>query len=273
MAGLTPLPPTVTHSTTRLTHREAHSFLSSFLSRAEIDAAYRPDSTLAERGPQALSTGSSPNLTLHHLKRILLGMEGKRVGKQALEQDGEGAFEEGDFAGARRNAKRARGYAGGEDDGDNSWRSKPYTDGSGGFEIEIDAGDEDGPAMVAHHHRHYNSSSPQLQRANGEDDDEDDWQEKETFDLAQSPAGLELTNEERHPGADLEQPGDFAEEQELVAVEDELTGQRVDPRTSGQRPAVNKEERKRLKKLKAQAEKSKREEQRKGKGKGKATGF
>ena len=79
-AGLTPLPTSVHHSTTRLTHKEAHTFLSDFLERAENDAAYRPDSTLTERGPQALSSGSTASLTLSHLKRILQGMEGKKVG-------------------------------------------------------------------------------------------------------------------------------------------------------------------------------------------------
>ena len=79
-AGFVPLPTSVQHSTTRLTHREAHTFLTTFLSRAENDAAYRPDSTLSERGPLALSSASTPNLTLAHLKRIVLGIEGRRVG-------------------------------------------------------------------------------------------------------------------------------------------------------------------------------------------------
>ncbi|ETI26922.1 hypothetical protein G647_10021 [Cladophialophora carrionii CBS 160.54] len=90
-AGLTPLPPYVHHSTTRLTHRQAHTMLASFLDRAENDAAYRPDSTLTERGPQALSSSSTPNLTLSHLKRILKGIEGERVGGgllKALDEDG-----------------------------------------------------------------------------------------------------------------------------------------------------------------------------------------
>ncbi|EXJ65455.1 hypothetical protein A1O7_01796 [Cladophialophora yegresii CBS 114405] len=78
--GLNPLPPHLHHSTTRLTHRQAHTMLASFLDRAENDAAYRPDSTLTERGPQALSSSSTPNLTLTHLKRILKGIEGERVG-------------------------------------------------------------------------------------------------------------------------------------------------------------------------------------------------
>jgi len=248
MAGLTPLPPAVTHHTTRLTHGEAHSFLSIFLSRAEIDAAYRPDSTLAEGGPQALSTGSSPNLTLHHLKRILLGMEGKRMGKPVFEQDEEGAFD-----GERRSAKRARGYGADEDghDGGGAWREQPYPNGSsggGGVDIEIDAGYGDGPAIVAHQHHH--SSSPNPHHANDEAEDEDEWQEKSTFDLAQSSAGLEPTSEDP-------QLGDSAAAEELEGLEDERTGEPVD-----------KQERKRLKKLKAQAEKSKREELRKGQAKG-----
>lgn len=276
MAGLTPLPPTITHTTTRLTHREAHDFLDTFLSRAEIDAAYRPDSTLAERGPQALSTGSSPNLTLHHLKRILLGIEGKRVGKQVLEQEGEGAFDERELG--LRNSKRARGYDGYDDEGEEQdtnggkRRSKPYTTG---LDIEIDAEDGDGPALVAHPNI---SSSPHL-HANHENND--DWQEKETYDLAQSSEGLELTNEDRHPGADLAQPGNEEEEQDFVAIEDERTGELVDPRNqirtnggeasgSGRgKTSVDKDERKRLKKLKAHAEKSQREEERKVKAKAK----
>ncbi|KAK5064428.1 hypothetical protein LTR84_000261 [Exophiala bonariae] len=263
MAGLTPLPPSITHTTTRLTHLEAHTFLNTFLNRAEIDAAYRPDSTLAERGPQALSTGSSPNLTLHHLKRILLGMEGKRVGKQAFEEEAEGQ-ETGAFG--EKATKRTRG----DDEAQGGRRSKPYTTV---LDVEGDAEDSDGPALVVHPE---DSSPPTRGGINGTGDDGDDWQEKDTYDLAQSSAGLELTNEDRHPGADLEQPVDDAEEQDLVAVEDERTGERVDPREFGHRSSagkgksnVDKEERKRLKKLNAKLEKSKREENRKkGKGKG-----
>lgn len=273
MAGLNPLPPTITHTTTRLTHLEAHSFLSTFLSCAEVDAAYRPDSTLAERGPQALSTGSSPNLTLHHLKRILLGIEGKRVGKAVFEQEGEQQAEgdEGYDGFEARTTKRARG-----DDEQGGRRSKPYN--SSAVDVDVDAEDSDGPALVAHPHGHPNNSSSPNLRTNTGNDEDDDWQEKGTYDLAQSTDGLELTNEDRHPGADLEQPVDEAEEQDLVAVEDERTGERVDPRDYGRShagkgkgdAAVDKEERKRLKKLNSKAEKSKREEDRKKKGKGKA---
>jgi len=80
MAGLTPLPPTVLHTSTRLTHSQAHSYLSSFLQEAETNPAYRPDATLTPQGVTASSVGADSSLTLNHLKRILHGIEGKRVG-------------------------------------------------------------------------------------------------------------------------------------------------------------------------------------------------
>ena len=80
MANYQPLPPHIHHHTTRLTHQTAHTHLSTFLSLAENNAAYRPDSTLSERGPISSSSGSSTNLTLHHLSRIQQGLTGQRVG-------------------------------------------------------------------------------------------------------------------------------------------------------------------------------------------------
>src|SRR5271154_430544 len=85
MAGYTPLPPTILHSTNPITHAEAHSLLSAFLERANNDAAYRPDSTLTEHGPQSTSTATKSDLTLHHLNRIKLGLEGKALGVEDLE--------------------------------------------------------------------------------------------------------------------------------------------------------------------------------------------
>lgn len=81
MAGLVPLPPTVTHSSTRLTHSEAHALLSSFLVAAESDPSLRPDSQITPHAIQSQSAGSGGNLTLTHLSRILQGIEGKRVGR------------------------------------------------------------------------------------------------------------------------------------------------------------------------------------------------
>ncbi|KIW71893.1 hypothetical protein PV04_00121 [Phialophora macrospora] len=112
-AGLNPLPPYVHHSTTRLTHLQAHTLLASFLDRAENDAAYRPDSTLTERGPQALSSSSTPNLTLSHLKRILKGIEGERVGgglkvlDETATADGSGELETSEMEQDKRGVKRS----------------------------------------------------------------------------------------------------------------------------------------------------------------------
>lgn len=80
MAGLTPLPQTELHSSTRLTHREAHSLLSSFLDRAQTNPAYRPDAHVTSHGLESTSSGDRSNLTLHHLDRILKGIAGQRLG-------------------------------------------------------------------------------------------------------------------------------------------------------------------------------------------------
>ena len=273
MAGLIPQPPSHIHSTTRLTHLEAHSFLSDFLARADVDAAYRPDSTLSERGPIALSGGggANPNLTLHHLKRILAGMEGKRIsGKlvvEGMEEEGAGQ-EETEIDGitssslpeAKTNGKNnRRSYA----DGDDTERLSPSKQRKiyeSQDPADPDAEDSDGPALV------------------GEGGDSEDWQPKSTYELSQTTQGLELTNEDRHPGADLEQPADASEEEEMVELTIRETGEKVDPRTQYvggdyNAPAINKtkqkentlrkEQRKRLKKQRNKDEKSHREESRK----------
>ena len=80
MAGLIPLPQTVIHNSSRLTHREAHTLLSSFLTEADTNPAYRPDAVLTPHGAQATGIGSGSNLTLVHLDRILKGIAGTRVG-------------------------------------------------------------------------------------------------------------------------------------------------------------------------------------------------
>lgn len=80
MAGLTPLPQTVPHTSTRLTHGEAHHLLSTFLEESQTNPAYRPDAILTQHGVQASSVGEGSNLTLNHLSRILKGIAGQRVG-------------------------------------------------------------------------------------------------------------------------------------------------------------------------------------------------
>lgn len=80
MSGLVPLPQTVLHSSTRLTHSQAHDLLSSFLAEAENNPALRPDSQITPHAIQSQTSGSNGNITLTHLDRILQGIAGKRVG-------------------------------------------------------------------------------------------------------------------------------------------------------------------------------------------------
>ncbi|OAL34429.1 hypothetical protein AYO20_06272 [Fonsecaea nubica] len=188
-AGLTPLPTSVHHSTTRLTHSQAHSFLSEFLDRAENDAAYRPDSTLTDRGPQALSSGSTPNLTLSHLKRILSGMEGKRIGGSlGLEEEAKGKSENtGD--------DEELGGLGESDEG-----QTPRKRGSQKRALDEDEenGDPQAPGSKKQKRKIIYSSNqegvedPQVgaeveaETALDQDRGEDDWQDAETYALAQT---------------------------------------------------------------------------------------
>lgn len=80
MSGLVPLPQTVLHSSTRLTHSQAHDLLSTFLTEAENNPALRPDSQITPHAIQSQTSGSNGNITLTHLDRILQGIAGKRVG-------------------------------------------------------------------------------------------------------------------------------------------------------------------------------------------------
>ncbi|EXJ96203.1 hypothetical protein A1O1_01329 [Capronia coronata CBS 617.96] len=228
MAGLSPLPTHHLHSSTRLSHREAHTFLSTFLERADTDAAYRPDSTLTERGPQAVSTTASSNLTLHHLKRILLGMEGKRVGGDLAGSgvaEGDVVTDDNTATPATATTTNARTKRGLENDAEsqhqNSKKSKRKLYNDDDSAAAAAANDSDGPAVAA--------------GLDGEG-----WQDKDAFALAQTEEDLEATADDRHPGADLDQPADEAEEVEMMRVQVEGAG-------AGNR--IDKEERKRLKKL------------------------
>jgi len=251
-----------THTNTRLTHAQAHTFLSTFLDRADIDAAYRPDSTLTERGPQSVSTGATPNLTLHHLKRILRGIEGKRVGGDELRQQLQLQLQQPEA---------------GEEAGIN------------GHGVSVGFGDEAPAAASGKKHKHRADGALEAGKEAADiDEDQDEWLEKSTFDLQQTDGDdygeADLAAGERHPGAELLQPAGDEEAEELVGVEIQETGEWVDPRAerkqktgrtgktatvastpSRQGKVVDKEERKRLKKLRNQESKVKREEERKSK--------
>ncbi|OAG39105.1 hypothetical protein AYO21_06656 [Fonsecaea monophora] len=222
-AGLTPLPTSVHHSTTRLTHSQAHSFLSEFLDRAENDAAYRPDSTLTERGPQALSSGSTPNLTLSHLKRILSGMEGKRIGGSlGLEEEakgksentgddeelgGLGEAEEGQTPRKRGSQKRAL-----DEDDENE---DPQAPGSKKQKRKIiysinQEGVED-PQVGA---------EVEAEAALDQDQGEDDWQDAETYALAQTELReYDTAKDEPQPELEVENIDNERDSEEPEAVE------------------------------------------------------
>lgn len=155
MAGLVPLPETVVHSSTRLTHLQAHTLLSNFLQEADVNPAYRPDAVLTQHGPQAAGVGSQSNLTLNHLDRILKGIAGKRIG--GIEFDyGEGP------------AKKRRRV-----NGDAAFTSSPPVAATGqnvahaGEEVvEMEEADGISEAAVVGH-------------------ETDDWQDKEQFEHSQ----------------------------------------------------------------------------------------
>ncbi len=236
MAGLTPLPPTVHHSTTRLTHLQAHTLLSNFLTTAENEAAYRPDSTLSERGPISASTSGSGGLTLGNLKRILKGLEGKRVGGAHLKTDLDESV-----AGAGK--KRRRNDTDRDDDDAAAKRRRQDEEY---FEVEIEEGD----AVV---------------RAEENASEGSGWQDQAAYELEQDDENLDAMNEEHDPGANVEQPENEGEEQEMMAVEVEGTGAKE---KSKQDKDKRKEEKKaRLKKDKAQRARE-REEKSKKNGRG-----
>ncbi|KAL6250706.1 hypothetical protein RBB50_003009 [Rhinocladiella similis] len=236
MAGLNPLPPSHVHSTTRLTHAQAHTYLSSFLEQTEIDAAYRPDSTLTERGPQAVSTGSNPNLTLHHLKRILQGIEGKQIiSTLDLPSNADADADAADAGATSISTKRPRA-----DDNDTrgAKRRQLYDSQEGRTGPADDEGDV--PAITA-------------------TEDLEGWQDAEEYALAQTEGNLDLTNEDRHPGADLPEPANAEEEAELLNVEVE-DGADSDANADARKSAASrkgKDERKRLKKQRRKEEKTK----------------
>jgi hypothetical protein len=265
MAGLSPLPTHQIHSTERLTHREAHTFLSTFLDHADTEAAYRPDSTLTERGPQAVSTGSSPNLTLHHLKRILLGLEGKRLRGDLVREEGEAEGEaeanhnhiqEQEHDSTTAGSKGVKRKAG-NDDNDQHQQSQSQSQDQG---QDRDLKKKKSSAKrktynAANIDEHDDLGSDYTPAVGGPVSDGEGWQDKDTFALAQTEHNLEATAGDRHPGADLEQPGDEGQEEDMMYVQVEGGSKKLSQQ--------EKEERKKLKKLRSKEDKAKRAQKKK----------
>lgn len=225
MAGLTPLPQTVLHSSTRLTHGEAHSLLSSFLETAETNPSYRPDAILTQHGAQAAGVGAQSNLTLNHLNRILQGIAGKRVGGL-------------DFEPARKKRRLEDG-----ENGEELPSSPPVIDGRtpkakrGRRDdlqevVEAEDGDETGEAAVVGEGRM-------------------GWQDKEEFEHAQ------VDETEDIGGRDPADPADGIE----ASVDEQLAGGSLTEQPMGQ---AEKELRKQAKKDRRKKEKQDRNEKKKG---------
>jgi len=265
MAGYTPLPPTILHSTNPITHAEAHSLLSAFLERAYNDAAYRPDSTLTEHGPQSTSTATKSDLTLHHLNRIKLGLEGKALGVEDLEN---GFLDS--LGGTARKRKR-------DVDADGSGTPLSGLPATPASNRQLKPLSKYSREVFANADEKSISSGPGVAAQLSDND----WQDKEDYELAQgNEEEVDMHNAQQDPGAGLQQPADAEEEQEPVDMEVEGTGERVDPRVDTgsygsegnvqtltkarlieeARPeSISKEERKRRKRERKQDEKRTRE--------------
>jgi hypothetical protein len=241
-SGVTPLPPTIHHSSEPLTHSSAYAILSSFLSIAELDPSLRPDSVLSERGPTSSSSAANPNLTLAHLGRIAKGMRGERVGGGAGDDLDVGL--DSNLWGVRKRKRTDR---------------QPETPRKGKKDLEGATPDvkivEDGPdagepALV--------STSPVQ--------NEDEWQDRENYDLAQDDDdGVDAGNAQRNPGLgagtedaiEVEERGD--EVMDAMVANPRTMGGRREEEERGQKAVrenkLDKAERKRLKKERSKKEK------------------
>jgi hypothetical protein len=242
-SGLTPLPPTVHHSSEPVTHSSAYAILSSFLSVAELDPSLRPDSVLSERGPTSSSSAANPNLTLAHLGRIAKGMRGERVGGGADDGDLNDVGLGGNLWGARKR-KRTEQQPETPREGEKGLEAATQN-----VEIVEDGSDAGEPALV----------STSLAR------DEDGWQDRENYDLAQDDDEVDVGNVQRNPGVSTRVEGAIGtEEPEGEAVDARVadprtTGEEREEEERGQRVVhenkVDKAERKRLKKERSKKEK------------------
>ncbi len=177
MALLNAYPPSVHHPSASkpLDITSAHAMLSTFLQLANLDPAYRPDSTLSERGPESNSSAGNPNLTLHHLNRIKLGLEGRNLGVEDLE------------AGIFGKRKASEGRDGGAKK--RKWQDRDSATGSGrvGVPKVVSTVEEDGNVALT-----AQNTDTQETAANGQG-----WQDREDFELAQDDGDVDLNNAQR----------------------------------------------------------------------------
>lgn len=231
----TALPPHVLHSSNTISPLSALSALSTFLTTANDTAAYRPDSILSERGPVSTSTSGTSSLVLHHLNRIKLGLEGIRIG--AAEIEAENAVVEAQQEEERASKKRKR--------------DETVT------KTERMVRSNDIPIVSATAEEHAEPFVEATVEEGGE------WEDKDDYELAQDDEEVDM-NVERDPAGGLEQPANAQEAEEMMEVEETQPGTEVTlPMKASEetieKTVVDKEERKRLKKLKREQEKQKAE--------------
>lgn len=263
MASLNAYPPYILHSSSvqRLDFTSAHTILHTFLDLANLDPAYRPDSTLTERGPEANSSSGNPNLTLHHLNRIKLALQGVNLGVEDIDA---GFFGDGEASVPREGWGTKH-----------KWQDRDAATTSVKASIPQiistaeEDGEEDGEDVVTA----VNADA----RENG--CMEEDWQDRRVFELAQSDHGVDENTAQRDPAAvDMDDMGQEVVEGEMggmvnlnddldshdgrtveiVRADDFIDAQQAEEQNSG--PTVeggraftqrDKEERKRLKSIRS----------------------
>ncbi len=213
MTSFNAYPPCVSHpsSSKRLSTPSAHTILSTFLHLANLDPAYRPDSTLSERGPESNSSSGNPNLTLHHLNRIMLGLEGTNLGAEDL---GAGFFSEGKSATettTRDSGGKKRKWQG---------RDAGLAPVKTGIPKVVSTAEDDVDAVLT-------AQGTDAQKAATVADGEG-WQDREDFELAQDDEDVDVNNPQRDPAAaDMEGMGEDIMEEEtggMVDVHEDLDG-------------------------------------------------
>lgn len=232
----TALPPYVLHATVPLSPLAALTALTAFLDSANNTPAYRPDSTLTERGPISSSTS---NLTLHHLSRLKLGLEGTRIGAAEIEAE--------DASLALPEEPKQKGK-----------RDEPYPETPRRVVVQgtiplVRVATEDDELVVE-----------TMEGVGGE------WEAKDEYELAQDDEEFYM-NTQRDPAGELEQPTDPQEMADEMEVEETQAGSEVplplqDSQETIEKTVVDKEERKRLKKLRQLQEKKQAEEKGKARG-------
>ena len=189
MSSLNAYPPSVHHpsSSKPVSTHTALNILTTFLHLANLDPAYRPDSTLSERGPESNSSPGNPNLTLHHLNRIKLGLEGTNLGADDLDAE---------FFG--RGKKSVDGKDG-EEGKKRKWsdRDKVMAPVRPGIPKVISTAEEDVDAVMT-----LEGDDATAPVANGKG-----WQDREDFELAQDDGEVDVNNAQRDPAAAVDTEG------------------------------------------------------------------